>query len=390
MNLFIIPSWYPSRSNPFYGIFIKEQIEMMARLRPDWNIGVSTWGQGDTRKLLWAKDHFKNVKKVIDHSYDESEVNKEGGFTAFYQPALSWTKRLAKGNLKEILRVNELNFQSHVMTFGEPNIIMSQACYPGILIAQYLSDKYKVPIHLHIRLGGFMFEQMLKDAGTLKLNILRGIESASLVTVTSSFQKESLIKWVKDCEVLYNPVDIDFFKPSNIVSENYALVVSRLEKEKGIEMLLEAIKNASLLKVKIVGKGSLRKNLEHFIKKNELESEVELLGSKNREEILDLIRKSRFIIVPSQFETFGNIILEAMACGKPVIATRCGGPEEIILEDTGGLSDVSSDDLLDKITKMKTSWAFDANKIRQYVINGYNPEVWVSRLENLLKNLLQR
>ena len=391
MNLFIIPSWYPSRSNPSYGIFIKEQIEMMARLRPEWKIGVSTWGQGDARKLLWAKDHFKNVKKIIDHNYDHSSSNNENGFTTFFEPALSWTKRLATGNLNGILRCNELNFQSHVMTFGEPDVIAVQGCYPGILVAQHLSEKYKIPVHLHIRLGGFMFEQMLEDAGTIKPEVLKAIESADLITATSHFQKESLKEWVKNCQVLHNPVDTDFFKPNNESSEDFALVISRLEEEKGIDMLLESFKDASNVKLKIVGGGSLSDHFERFVRQNELGDKVELLGPKNREEVLNLIQKSRFLILPSRFETFGNVILEAMACGKPVVATRCGGPADIVVDDTGILSDASSNDLLDKITKMNVSHStFDANKIRKHATDVYGPEAWMNRLKTLLTGLFHK
>ena len=382
MNLFIIPSWYPSGSNASYGIFIKEQIEMMARMRSSWKIGVSVWGQGNPEKLLWLRDHFKNIGKIIRHNNDYGSSTELNGFKEFYQPALSWTKRLIKGNLKEIIKCNELNFQAHVMKYGLPDVISVQACYPGALVAKFLSEKYHIPYHIHIRLGGFMFEQMLSDARSLKSDVLSAIDDACLVTVTSSFQRTTLKKWVKDVQVLHNPVDVSFFKPNNDTPEDFSLCIARLEHEKGIDLLIDSFKHVSGLKLKIVGGGSEMKALEKQTVGN---NQIELLGQKNRKEILELIQKARFLVLPSRFETFGNVILEAMACGKPIVATRCGGPEEIVAENTGMLCDISVENLAKKISEMQSRFTtFQVDKIRKHTLEEYAPEVWLNNFEKLL------
>ena len=61
MNIFTIPSWYPSKLNPAWGIFCKEQAEALAKVFPDSNFGVSLWGQNNDNTLLCAKDHVKNL-----------------------------------------------------------------------------------------------------------------------------------------------------------------------------------------------------------------------------------------------------------------------------------------------------------------------------------------
>jgi len=73
MNIFYIPSWYPSYNNPIYGTFIKEQIELLARQHTRWHLATSIWGQGDAQHMLWAKDHFKNLKKIFSRRFQCQE-----------------------------------------------------------------------------------------------------------------------------------------------------------------------------------------------------------------------------------------------------------------------------------------------------------------------------
>ena len=69
---------------------------MLAKEKPSWKIGVSTWGQGDDEKLIWLKDHFRNVSKFTRHGDDKAKETSINGFTEYYQPALSWTKKISK------------------------------------------------------------------------------------------------------------------------------------------------------------------------------------------------------------------------------------------------------------------------------------------------------
>ena len=127
---------------------------------------------------------------------------KEGGFTEYYRPALSWTKRFFKGNLDSIIACNELNYLAYKLEHGEPDILMVQAGYPGALIGKYLSEKYQIPYHVHIRLGGFMFERLLKDLGGQHAEFLSGINDANLISVTSEFQAEGLKRWVPEANLM--------------------------------------------------------------------------------------------------------------------------------------------------------------------------------------------
>lgn len=358
---------------------------MMAQLRPDWKIGVSLWGQGDNEKLLWVKDHFKNVSKIKKHSDDNFYKNDSANLSEYYQPALSWTKKFRKGNLNEIIRCNELNFQHFSLEHGQPNIILVQATYPGVIIGNYLSEKYKIPYVVHVRLGGFMFEKLLSELGGMKTELLRCLNSAHRVVVTSDFQGKGLKRWIPESTALHNPIDITFFQPKEKVGD-YIVSIGRLEQEKGFDLLIDAMKNLPDIKLKIGGSGSQERQLKQQVIDLELDHRVEFLGELDRLVVKEIISNSSFLVLPSKYETFGNVLLEAMACGKPVVATSCGGPEEIVSKNTGYLCECTADAISSSISNMMVGRAsFSSVEIRKEVVARFSPSVWMDQLENILK-----
>ena len=115
----------------------------------------------------------------------------------------------------------------------------------------------------------------------------------------------------------------------------YAVYTGRLSKEKGIETLITAWKQLPQFPLKIIGEGPIRKQLENISKREGLP--IEFLGFLNRESIMEIVGKAEIQIVPSEwYEGFPMVILEAYACGTPVVASRIGGLDEIVLEGKTG------------------------------------------------------
>ena len=138
-------------------------------------------------------------------------------------------------------------------------------------------------------------------------------------------------------------------------------VVALLIPRKGHQVLLEAIlqlvSNKKLLgdefKIIIEGHGPLYKTLDDYIIKNKLTRWVTLLGDEAN--IVDFMAVLDVLILPSiRDEDFPNVILEAMALGKPVIASRLAGTPEQVLHGTTGLlvEPDSTDQLSEAIFKL--------------------------------------
>jgi len=133
----------------------------------------------------------------------------------------------------------------------------------------------------------------------------------------------------------------------------YAVYVGRLSPEKGIDILLDAWKHLPNIPLKIVGEGPLLNFVNQIVQENK--ANVTLLGRLPNEQVMDVVKKSAFLVFPSiWYETFGRTIVEAFACGKPVIASRHGTSVELIQDGLTGLffEPGNCSDLIEKASKL--------------------------------------
>ncbi|MGD9381529.1 MAG: glycosyltransferase family 4 protein [Candidatus Thorarchaeota archaeon] len=148
---------------------------------------------------------------------------------------------------------------------------------------------------------------------------------------------------------VYSGVDLSVFRPLPDVDKQWDLAfMGRLEAMKSIDLFPEML---SLLKPKfpdlrmmMTGEGSLKDWLFKEFEKKGVSSMVDYQGVVETSEVPALINKSRVFLYPSRREPFGLSIVEAMACGVPVITTDVFGPREIVKHNYDGIA-VSPDDV---------------------------------------------
>lgn len=119
-------------------------------------------------------------------------------------------------------------------------------------------------------------------------------------------------------------------KDSSQQSGDFILGVGRFVPSKGFDILLRAMAESSAGHLKLVGDGPERGALEWLRRELGLNGQVDFLGAQSRADTFTLMQKCRLIVVPSRADSFGLVALEAMAAGKPIIATRVGGLPEIL------------------------------------------------------------
>lgn len=134
---------------------------------------------------------------------------------------------------------------------------------------------------------------------------------------------------------VHNYVDDSNIKP-NRAPGNYFLYFGRLERLKGLFTLIEAAAPLTDTPLLIVGDGEARSEIEKIIESKALKH-IKLLGFKQKNELNDLIRNSICTLSPSEwYEPFGLTLVESFAHGRPVIASKIGGIEEIVTNGVDG------------------------------------------------------
>jgi glycosyltransferase involved in cell wall biosynthesis len=173
----------------------------------------------------------------------------------------------------------------------------------------------------------------------------------------SEFVAQRIKKYYqRPAEAIYPPVDINKFNPGDKIS-NYFLMVGRLLPYKHFDIGIKAF-NKLELPLKIIGDGPERKKLEKLARKN-----IEFLGERHDKELKSYYQRCQALIFPQE-EDFGLVSVEAMACGRPVIAYRAGGALESIKDgETGIFFDEQTPESLIRAIKKFNPLKFDSRKL---------------------------
>ena len=137
----------------------------------------------------------------------------------------------------------------------------------------------------------------------------------------------------QEISVIGNRVDIEDFCHCNANSKRASgkvklISVGRLIERKGYRYLIEALKNINNVELILIGEGNLKGELEELAREHQVQ--VKFLGNVSHDRIPEHLRMADLFVLPSLNEGMSNALLEAMACGLPVIATDTGGCRELI------------------------------------------------------------
>lgn len=293
---------------------------------------------GHSIQVVTANYHgqqkLEDINGVIIHRLNSARKHREHcsfvEMLSFLCKALPFAKHLYKEHVFDICLV----------FFG----------IPSGPIGYVLKKKYGLPYIIRFGGGdipGFQerFIKIYKLLGPAIRSIWSNADA--LIANSKGLRKMALDYYdVKDFKVICNGVDVDYFKPAERFDKDTVkiLFVSRLIERKGLQFIIPKLRwiqqnSNKKIQMIIVGDGPYRAELEHIVEENNVRESIFFVGQKNREELLLFYQSADFFILPSQKEGMPNVVLEAMACGLPVVMTPCQGAEELI-EDNGYISSI--------------------------------------------------
>ncbi|MFA5187859.1 MAG: glycosyltransferase [Patescibacteria group bacterium] len=209
--------------------------------------------------------------------------------------------------------------------------------------------------------------------------ILRSYEKIDCFIAPSKFLEAKVLDWgINEAKVkqLYHLLDLEKLNVNPEIGEGL-LYFGRLAEEKGLKILLEAMKDLPNIKLKIVGAGPQKQELQNYIAGNNLNN-VEIVSHKTGSELYDLIKNARLVVVPSiWYENNPISILEAFAFGKPVIGSNLGGIPELVRENKTGFLFTAGNS-----RELKNKIAQNYNKAEELKIWGANARQLVASISN--------
>lgn len=379
MKLLVLPSWYPTELKPLKGVFFKEQTESLHRA-------------GHSVSVLFVHQYrLKDGLRLKKFLFGLQIKNDNGVPTfTFHVPLIPFSPRL-NARLRQVIGV--WLFEKFLLRSDHKPVLLVVHSYRSGNIATCLRKKHGINYVL------------TEHSSSIFRNKINNIDNAiifesyanasSLISVSGSLQKLIKEKYGFSSSVVPNFIPNIFFEMESQKKENGIfrfLSIGFLKELKNLEMLIEAFAsafpNGDDATLTIVGEGDERNKLEAAISRNELEGKVFLPGALSREEVLRELKSSNAFVLSSKYETFGVVVVEALAAGLPVVSTRCGGPESIIENDSLGiLCDIDAASLADALKTCRRK-SFDRIRINEFARSRYSENAVVANLNAIYESSL--
>jgi len=398
MNVFVIPSWYPSPDYLLNGIFVKEQTIGLCTTNPSINAGVSLWGQKDNQHLLWASNPVKSILKLATANATSMVTEILPNLKEYTKPTFTWTRKINKGNIKNVIKANYYNLKAFEAQFGPADIIHAHVGYPAGYIAMEISRVTGIPYIITEHMGPFPSYLTTNRKGSIRSFYMQPyLHAAANIAVSPSHAAALRKHQIPRVQVLSNFTDEITFKPNAPEIQPAVFTfftLSRITPLKGIDLLLHAIrelrKRTGPVKFRIGGSGSHTKVYKQLAETLGIAGDVEWLGELTREQALKEFQNCQAFILPSLYESMGVVYIEALACGKPIIATKCGGPESIVTSFNGLLVEKNNPEALAAamLNMMKNYKSYDSHIIRQDFMDRFSSRAVLPQLLQIYQKVI--
>lgn len=388
-RILIIPSWYP----PDGGYFFKEHSEAISGM--GWQVDLLVIRMVGVRKLIQA-----GLSAL--HRF---RIKKENGLRVVRSVYLKIPGN-EKLNIERWAARTMKVYRRYESRFGKPGLILAHSVTWAGYAASLIGEQHRIPFLIVEHRSFFVWttEQARKMVKPFYIPFFEKAyrECSRLVLVSENLLTGlvALMPWIEEkTMVIPNMIREDMFLPPATPRKAEPFVVlwaGRFDHVKGVDLLLEALrilKNRTEMEfsVRLAGRGPLRKELEQMAAELDVADRVHFLGRLSREKIQEEMQAANFFVMASRYEAFGAVLIEAMATGLPVIATRSGGPDSIVTGENGILIDPDrAEELADAMEKMMGDYsAYNQEKIRKSALERYGASRVLERYNRLFRELLQ-
>jgi glycosyltransferase involved in cell wall biosynthesis len=402
MRVLVLPSWCPTPNAPSSGSFFFEQAHLLAMARPDWSVAICAFDLAASRLPWrpWLLPKFflgAQGRPRLEHTVAGSGLH-EYAVGATFLPGLG-AERKWEVNAAALASQVRPALTDFVRRVGRPHLIHAHAVYPGGVAAVELGREYGIPVALTEHLGPFPPATLCRADGQPMPLVARTYAAASGHSAVSRTLADRIVGLGLACdvEVIPNFLPDDYGADAagtRAKGDTFSfLSVGGPSHEKGTDVLLRAFARCGRdVMLRVVGDGPERPRLQQLAVDLGIADRVRWLGQLPRSSIAEVYGDCDAFVLPSRGETFGVAFIEALACGKPLIATRCGGPEDIVHAGNGLLVPVDDVEALAvALTRMRReSMDYSPEKLRQDFHTRFSASAVVNDIEKWYSRILRK
>ncbi len=371
MKVLVIPTWYPIDSDSLLGIYHKEFTTSLNTLD---NVTADMLFISRQKITSFYKFPFINKKSII----------KESTYQTYIYKMLNVNRISFKLQLHNYVKVLRKALKWYIKEKGRPDVIHANITIPAGYAACVVGKEFNIPVLVQEHASYFK-RFFTKDNQKYGQYVLDN----SYFTVVSKYMLEEMHDLTNNVHLLPNIVDTSIFKPLPTKKhQSINLVIAcALRQGKNISDIFKAM-NILLAKgykvhLTIIGDGYLLPTYKSLCTKLNLDSNVTFLGRKDKQDVAKIIAQNDIYIISSNLETFAIGGIEALACGIPVVSTKCLGPKTYLDSRCGCFCEVENpQSMADAIIKCsKTSYdpkylisiaqKFSSQKIAQQALLMY-------------------
>jgi glycosyltransferase involved in cell wall biosynthesis len=375
-KILFIPSWYPNRIERASGNFIKRLIQANS-------------GYDSVAVLFVVPDAtIKNKTEVL--------INETGGI---FEVIVYYKKVNAKFLFGSILKAIR-RFKAYRLgrleiynKWGKPQLVHVQEALPAVIYAWWL----KIKLGLRFIVTEHSVVRYISASSGLLLPLQKRVLKAAerIITVSNYLAEAMRGNGIKNhYTAVPNVVPLPDLLPSTIPSEakKRILHISTLAEVKNVKGILRTIKQISLIRndFELVILCEIENRKEEFIqyaKSLGLGENTVIFKSyiADTGKLTELILSSNFLLMFSNYETFSVVLAESLWAGRPVITSKCGGPQEFINEEFGMFVNPGDEKGLENaINKMLDTWQlYDSNKLKEFARNNFAPTIIGKKIHSI-------
>lgn len=379
-NILITTSWFPTSESP-NGVFVKEQGEALCRAGHKVTV------------LLITYSTLGGWLRARPPVYDKSELLSIVHVNVVFPMPARFQSDPNKYFKQKILQRVHSRMKKYFLANGTPDLIHHHCLSDNSYVAGFLSKTFGIPYVFTEHSNYFTYAELNR------FNDFESFEDHRQFVLNACERIGVSNVRAKGYEAIFG---VPFITVSNMVQELFASPLSRktetgvftfacvaiLDKRKRQDILINAFAKefrGQPVRLFLAGSGTMEETYRKQVNELQIGAQVTFCGKLNREQVVHLFDRADVAVLSSDQETFGVVLAEAMFRGIPVVSTICGGPEEIVTEETGLLCEKGNADALgDALKNIRNNYAsYSPEKIRNYAAANFSEEVIVHRLEDI-------